>query len=478
MIEQQVGLAALQVLPQAALGEMATGLLFVLAFSVLVNFGSSERPALVYWGLALLFLGVAALSSGFAMAIPTHYQNSISLAFSILVPYLMMESLNDCPRYHVSVAKLSLLILLITFSLSEFITPLLSSYALNFVEHVILGGAALSLSIWVSVQWARQIRPQYLVIFVTLFIVAGSLINRGVLEFLAAGGSDQVIPRDWALCLLLLASLIITIARLSFDFEVLSHRYLKDSDNEQQARSARIFHASLSYLDQSRSISILSSTLAHELNQPITAVATNAELLTRYSPREDMLDVLLGAAEDIERDLLRANDLLDQYLKRRVSNPVTGEACDVVDVVKQVQSWFASEFEAANIRFDLMNNLATSRVQISELQLNQVLSNLIRNSVQALKSGIGKDKSISVTLSPQKHTIVIALSDNGPGVPSDQIAHLEKAMSSKKAGGMGLGLSISRWIIERHGGSFSIWSNLGGGFHVQIGLPTERPIDV
>jgi signal transduction histidine kinase len=412
------------------------------------------------------------------MTTPTHYQNSIALALSIVVPYLMMESLRDRPRHHLSVVKISILTLLITFSLSEFITPLLSGNVLNFIEHVIMGGAALALSIWSSVQWTRQSRPQYLVIFVTLFIVAGSLINNGVLVLLAAGGSEQVSHRDWALGLILLASLVVTIARLSLDFEALSNRYLEDTQNDQRARSDRIFHASLSYLDQSRSISILSSTLAHELNQPITAVATNAELLTRYMPREDMQDVLLGAAEDIERDLLRANDLLDQYLKKRVTDPVTGEACDVVDVVKQVHRWFASDFEAANVRFDVMNNLAISRVQMSELQLNQVLSNLIRNSLEALKSAVSKDKNIAITLSPGKDAIVIALSDNGPGVPSGQIAHLEKAMRSKKAGGMGLGLSISRWIVERHGGSFSIWSNLGGGFHVQMSLPTERPCDV
>uniref|UniRef100_UPI003F69DA50 sensor histidine kinase n=1 Tax=Aequoribacter sp. TaxID=2847771 RepID=UPI003F69DA50 len=91
---------------------------------------------------------------------------------------------------------------------------------------------------------------------------------------------------------------------------------------------------------------------------------------------------------------------------------------------------------------------------------------------------VNKNKNISITLSRLEENIVVAVSDNGPGVPLDQIANLEKSMSSKKRGGMGLGLSISRWIVERHGGSFSIWSNLGGGFHVQLTLPLERPFDV
>lgn len=457
---------------------MVIGLLFVLAVSVLVNFGLSERPALVYWSIALIFVGGAALGFGTALTPSYQFQNSAALAFSIVVPYLMMESLKDHSRYHTRVPKLSLLILLIAFSLCEFMTPLLPMTVLNLLTSLAIAASVLSLAVWVLVQWSRQGRFQYLVLFFVFFVMAGSFINSGVLAFVGEGHSSQVTVKDWAYVLILLAGLVATICRLSLDFEVLSARYIEDYQQAQKTRSDRLYQASLSYLDQSRSISILSNTLAHELNQPITAVATNAELLNRYLPHEEMRDILLGAAEDIERDLFRANDLLDQYLDNRITNPVTGLSCDIVEIVKQMQIWFAFEFEDAHIRFDLMNNLPSTRVYISEVQLNQVLSNLIRNSVQALKGAVNKNKNISITLSRLEGNIVVAVSDNGPGVPLDQIANLEKSMSSKKRGGMGLGLSISRWIVERHGGSFSIWSNLGGGFHVQLTLPLERPFDV
>jgi signal transduction histidine kinase len=70
--------------------------------------------------------------------------------------------------------------------------------------------------------------------------------------------------------------------------------------------------------------------------------------------------------------------------------------------------------------------------------------------------------------------VVVALSDNGPGIPSHELEGLDKLFSSRKKDGLGLGLSISRWLLDRYGGKLSIWSDVGKGFHVQLALPKSQ----
>lgn len=220
----------------------------------------------------------------------------------------------------------------------------------------------------------------------------------------------------------------------------------------------------------------LSSALAHELSQPLGAILRNTEaaemVLGAASPDIEELKAIIA---DIHRDDRRAGDVIDRLralLKRRQMDlqPVAVEPM-LQDVIALVRADAASRQVAVDCSVEPgLPQIAGDRVHLS-----QVLLNLIINAMDAVVSLEPGRRRVSVRARRAPESgVELAVSDSGPGIPPGDLARLFDAFFTTKASGMGMGLSISRTIVDAHGGRLSAANLPGGGAAFTVSLPIPR----
>lgn len=244
-----------------------------------------------------------------------------------------------------------------------------------------------------------------------------------------------------------------------------------DSEAETIRRSERDLIAKLSKVWRLNSMGEMAATLAHELNQPLTAAtvylhAGQAEL-AGLGPAAD------GPTKTIElakAQLLRAGDII-----RRMREQVATGARSVTEeraslIVLDLAPVFALIGQDTDTPIDLDMEETDDRVLADRIQIQQALANLVRNAVDAV---IGREGA-RVTLTGRSHGsdgYEIAVSDNGDGIPAEQMDDIFHPMTTTKPGGMGLGLSVTRSIVESHGAALVVSRNPQGGATFSFRLP-------
>ena len=217
----------------------------------------------------------------------------------------------------------------------------------------------------------------------------------------------------------------------------------------------------------------LAASIAHEINQPLAAIVNNANASSRLLATEppDLDEVRLAVA-DIAEAGTRAGEIISRvrtFLKKAVP-PKT--QVDINQVIREVLALTPSQLEKHNvsIRTELLPGLAP--VQGDRIQLQQVLLNLIMNGVEAMTSV--SDRSRVLVLRSQPHEsggVLVSVQDSGLGLDPKNIGHVFDAFFTTKPEGMGMGLPISRSIVETHGGRLWLTPNDGQGVTFQFTLP-------
>lgn len=244
-----------------------------------------------------------------------------------------------------------------------------------------------------------------------------------------------------------------------------------DSEAETIRRSERNLIARLSKVWRLNSMGEMAATLAHELNQPLSAAAVYLHAsqveLAGLGPAAD------GPTKTIElakAQLLRAGDII-----RRMREHVATGARSVTEeraslIVLDLAPVFALIGQDTDTPVDLDMEETDDRVLVDRIQIQQALANLVRNAVDAV---IGREGG-RVTLTGRSHGsdgYEIAVSDNGDGIPAEQMDDIFHPMTTTKPGGMGLGLSVTRSIVESHGAALVVSRNPQGGATFSFCLP-------
>ena len=223
----------------------------------------------------------------------------------------------------------------------------------------------------------------------------------------------------------------------------------------------------------------LASTLAHELNQPLGAILRNAEAAELFleDPSPD-LEELRAIMADIRKDDHRAGKVIDRMrdmMRQRAPercrldlNLLTGEAISLVQ----------SDADKRHNRLVLDIDPVLPSILGDPVQLQQVLINLLLNALEALDDKITKRCLVTVSVRSVGATVEIAVSDNGHGIAEDNILSVFKPFFSSKLNGLGMGLAISRGIIEAHGGRLWAKNNEAGGATFTFSLPAALGDDV
>lgn len=235
-------------------------------------------------------------------------------------------------------------------------------------------------------------------------------------------------------------------------------------------REARRRLAEIAHLNRNASATVLCASLIHELNQPLTAILSNAEaaelLLARPAPPHGELAEIVG---DIRRDNLRAGDLIQRMRTMlRKGDPVHAPL-DLAALVRAVSALLASEARKRRIQIEVHAPAEALPVSGDAVQLEQVLVNLVLNGMDAMQDTPGA-ACIAIRARCRGSEAEVVVSDQGCGFPGDPPAGFA-SFASTKPHGMGLGLSISNAIVQAHGGRLSAANNPEGGATVGFRLP-------
>jgi two-component system, LuxR family, sensor kinase FixL len=208
----------------------------------------------------------------------------------------------------------------------------------------------------------------------------------------------------------------------------------------------------------------LASALAHEINQPLGAILRNAEAAALFikQPSPD-LEEISAIVDDIRKDDQRASEVIDRMRALLRRQPVEMIPLDLQQVLVDVATLLRSDAAVRHVKLDVDIGDRLPKVLGDRVQLQQVLLNLIINGMDALEGVPSEDRSVRVTASRKDpHDAEICVSDTGHGIPLDEIERIFDPFVSTKPQGIGMGLSISRSIVEAHSGRLWAENNDGG----------------
>ena len=250
---------------------------------------------------------------------------------------------------------------------------------------------------------------------------------------------------------------------------LLHERHLRrDAEMESQKRMTELAH-----VNRQATAGELSSSLAHELNQPLGSILANAETaeLILKSENPDLREIGEILA-DIRRDDQRAGEVIRRlrgFLKR---TPFETRDIDLNEIIGEAFKFLSVQAAERNVTLYLQTAPGALRIKGDPVQLQQVILNLVVNSMDAM-SAIPNGRTVTGRTEVNGGSSVeISISDSGPGIPPDKLAQVFDPFFTTKDHGMGIGLSIARTIILAHKGK--IWaenqSDGGAAFHFTLPL--------
>lgn len=251
--------------------------------------------------------------------------------------------------------------------------------------------------------------------------------------------------------------------------------FIRDlTERQQSEKRLQEIQGELARLARLSELGEMATTLAHELNQPLAAIANYAQGCVRLlkTPQGAASPQLADALEETARQSLRAGNII-RHLREFVSRGGTERS--MADIRKLIEEAGAlalvgSREQGVRTVFDFAPD--TGEALVDRIQIQQVLINLMRNAMEAMRESERRELLVRTSLDGEGH-VVIEVADTGPGISEDIATRLFQPFVTSKANGMGIGLSISRRIVEAHGGTLSASRDGGDGATFRIELPIE-----
>jgi PAS domain S-box-containing protein len=243
----------------------------------------------------------------------------------------------------------------------------------------------------------------------------------------------------------------------------------KRADEERER--LRQVQADLAHLSRVTTMGELTASLAHEIRQPISAAVTNAKTCLRWLGRDEP-DVAEAceAASRLVNDVTRAADIIGRIGSLFKKGGLQRELVDVNELIGEMIVLLRSEANRYSISIGTELAEDLPRVMADRVQLQQVLMNLMLNGIDAMKEAIGGGQ-VTIKSEACDAQLLISVSDTGVGLPHEQGEEIFKAFFTTKDKGTGMGLPISRSIIESHGGHLWATGAPGSGATFQFTLP-------
>jgi PAS domain S-box-containing protein len=219
----------------------------------------------------------------------------------------------------------------------------------------------------------------------------------------------------------------------------------------------------------------LTASIAHEVNQPLAAVIANAEACLRWLARETLdLAAARRSVEWVVDDGNRASEVIRRVQALAKKTDVEKEPLDINDVIREVIALVHRELTSLQVSLRMDLAPALPMILGDRVQLQQVIINLVMNGIEAMRSATDRPREL-VIRSRQDETqqVLVSVTDCGVGISAENADRLFNAFFTTKSGGMGMGLSICRSIMQAHGGQLWAIANVPHGATFKFTLPVN-----
>jgi PAS domain S-box-containing protein len=246
---------------------------------------------------------------------------------------------------------------------------------------------------------------------------------------------------------------------------------------EAERERLRQLEADLGRVNRVNMMGELAAALAHEIKQPITASVTSANALMRWLAHDPPdLDRARAAARRIEEDANRAANVIDSLRSfYKTGTPADRQLIDVKEIIEQMSGLLRGEADRHTIAIysDVEH---TPRVLANPVQIQQIFMNLMLNAIEAMKD-VGGTLTIRSRINPENR-LFVSISDTGIGLPTESPEQVFEPFHTTKPQGTGMGLTITRSIVESYGGRLWATANQGQGATFHFTLPCEGDVSV
>ncbi len=244
---------------------------------------------------------------------------------------------------------------------------------------------------------------------------------------------------------------------------------------EKERERLRQVQADLAHINRATTMGELTASLAHEINQPIAAAVTDARTCLRWLAREqpDIGEARESAARMVKA-ITRASDIISRLRQLFKKGAPQTSVVDASEVIQEMVILLRGEASRYSVSIQTELSADSPRVLADRVQLQQVLMNLMLNGIEAMHDTKSGGQLTIRSLRGEGGQLLISVSDTGVGLPPEQAEQIFNSFFSTKAQGTGMGLSISRSIIESHGGRLWASSNSERGATFNFTLPTAE----
>ena len=236
----------------------------------------------------------------------------------------------------------------------------------------------------------------------------------------------------------------------------------------------------LAHLGRVALLGEITGTLAHELSQPLAIMRTNSDVARRFLDSEaPRLDLLRETLDDIIDSNRRAGEVIDRLRALLRKEEPTFQRIDLDDVVREIVDLAHREIITRGVSVHRSSSGIGLEVSGDRVQLQQVILNLVLNACDAMTNTPECDRKLFITTSCDGESVELRVRDTGTGIPGDNLDRVFHPFVSygKKGQGLGLGLAISRSIVNAHHGSIRAENNQGGGATFRCRFPLAETVD-
>ena len=220
----------------------------------------------------------------------------------------------------------------------------------------------------------------------------------------------------------------------------------------------------------------MTASISHEINQPISGAITNANAAVHWLAAEPPNLVEVRKSLDrIVKDGHRASEVIARVRALATKTPPRKGPLDINEAVGEVLALTERELQSNSVRVSLRLARNLPPVPADRIQIQQVILNLVMNAIEAMGGTSESDRQLSVSTGPESSHVFIEVGDSGSGLPAAEYERLFQSFYTTKPGGMGMGLSLSRSIVEAHGGRLSAAPNEPSGAIFRFTLPIVDP---
>jgi C4-dicarboxylate-specific signal transduction histidine kinase len=248
----------------------------------------------------------------------------------------------------------------------------------------------------------------------------------------------------------------------------------KRSDDTARSRDIELAH-----LSRVNMMGQMAAGLAHELNQPLSAISIYASVcLEQIKSGKNQRETMLSAMEEVANEARRAGTIISRLRSFVRKQQPQSAAVDVNVIVEESIGILGSEFRQHKMRPRLILNADLPKAMADVVQIEQVLVNLIYNALEAMLEPGSSEPGLTIAteLTADAASVQVSVIDNGPGISPENLEKLFQPFFTTKTKGMGMGLNISRTIIESHGGKLNAIANEDGGMRFSFTLPVARGV--